>query len=534
MVLYLVALVSGMLVPLIANAAKYAQISREIIDSGDWLKLTIAREAYNQKPPLLFWFGAVSYSLFGVSTFAFKLPVILFSLLGIFATFRLGNLLYDKKTGKLAAFFWATSLGYLYFHNDIHADTLLATNVIIAIWQFSEYFYHKKRGGFYLGVLFTGLAMLTKGPIGLVVPALAIGINLLVHKKRKEIFQFRWIIALIILVFIISPALIGLYKQFGTEGLKFYFWTNNMGRITGSYQGVNTDPLFYFYNSIYTLAPWTIFAFAGIFMEIKTKVIQIKNKALEKEASEFITLGAILPFLAILSIAKQKNPHYIMAILPLVMLLAAKWVIPIFNELKYLKTKKTIEILNYILVLLLWAALLAFSLCFYRETNIWKWLLSFLSAALIIAFLFLSKGLNKQILILLTTSTLFIFSVNTSIIPKMMEYHSTYNVAKVFNQKADDNDKLYSYRLRFWSSFFYSKSYGSWIRSEKGLPELQGIENAWVYTDGYGIGRLKANGFEFEIIETFPHRTITGQTLKFLTSEDKSQFLQDFYLVELK
>ena len=106
---------AGMWAPLVINAAKYAQISREILDSGDWIRLTIVGDAYNQKPPFLFWLGALSFSLLGVSTFAFKLPVIIYSLLGIFATYKLAALLYGKQTGRFAALFWGTSLGYLSF-----------------------------------------------------------------------------------------------------------------------------------------------------------------------------------------------------------------------------------------------------------------------------------------------------------------------------------------------------------------------------------------------------------------------------------
>ncbi len=524
--LYLAAMVSGLFVPLVANAAKYAQISREIIDNGSWLNLTIAHEPYLQKPPMLFWVGAASYSLFGISAWAFKLPVMLYSLAGVFATYKLGNILYNEKTGKLAAFFWATLLGYFYFHNDIHTDTLLATNAIMAIWQFSEFFYQKKQKGFYLGVFFTGLAMLTKGPIGLVVPALAIGVDLLAQKRWKDLFHYRWLFAIVGIGIIISPALLGLYNQFGKEGLLFYFWTNNVGRVTGTYQGINTDPLFYFHNSLYTLAPWTIFAFAGIVLEIRSKISSPRK--------EFITLGVIIPFLIILSVAKQKNPHYLMAILPLVMILASKWATQVFDSTSLTRTKKLITVSNYILVSIGWLFTLVALILFFPGTNWINWIILAVFLVLTILFIIKNKGLTRQLLLLLTFATAFIVTVNTSIMPKMMEYHSTYKVAEAFNKRATEKDKLYSYRLRFWSSFFYSKNYGTWIPSEKQLHILKGVENAWVYTDTYGLGRLKAHGFEYKITDTFGHRTITGQTVKFLRAEDKSDMLLKFYLVKIE
>ena len=146
--------------------------------------------------------------------------------------------------------FWVVSLGYLYFHNDIHTDTLLADTVIFSIWQLAAYFKGKKPVHFYLGMAGIGLSMLAKGPVGLAIPAFATGIHLVLHRQWKEIFHLRWVTGAVVVFVIIIPALAGLFNQFGPEGIKFYFWTNNMGRITGSYAGKNSDPFFYIHTSL--------------------------------------------------------------------------------------------------------------------------------------------------------------------------------------------------------------------------------------------------------------------------------------------
>ena len=115
-----------------------------------------------------------------------------------------------------------------------------------------------------------------------------------------------------------------------------------------------------------------------------------------------------------------------------------------------------------------------------------------------------------------------------------MVYHSPYQAAKVFNQLADDDDKLYSFRVRYWGAFFYAKSYGTWLKSDDDLPQLTDTANAWVLTDDYGLGQLKEKGFEFEIIKTFPHKSITGQSLKFMAAKDKSQRVQNYHLLHMK
>ncbi|NQU52830.1 MAG: glycosyltransferase family 39 protein, partial [Bacteroidetes bacterium] len=289
LILILLVSISGISVPIVANAAKYAQISREILINNDWINLTIGGDAYDQKPPLLFWIGAAFYSIFGVSFPVFKIAVLLISILGIYSTFRLGELLYNKNTGLLAAIFWTSSLGFLYFHNDIHTDTLLATFVAFSVWQFIAYFKSKKWYQFVLGAVGIGLSMLTKGPVGLAIPVFAIGANLIMQKRWNEIFHLRWIVAAIIVSIIILPALIGLLNQFGLEGIKFYFWTNNMGRITGSYHGNNTDPTFYIHTALYMLAPWTVFVVVGIFNEIRSLFKIKKENILQTEIANIST-----------------------------------------------------------------------------------------------------------------------------------------------------------------------------------------------------------------------------------------------------
>ena len=77
-----------------SDAAKYAAISRTIYEGGDWINLQSLGLPYDQKPPLLFWLSALSFHIFGLSTWAFKLPTLLLSMLGIYATYGLGKLLY--------------------------------------------------------------------------------------------------------------------------------------------------------------------------------------------------------------------------------------------------------------------------------------------------------------------------------------------------------------------------------------------------------------------------------------------------------
>jgi len=551
LLVYLAVNLAGMFVPLIENAAKYAQVSREICDSGNWLELTIAHAPYIEKPPLLFWIGALSFKLFGISDLAFRIPVLLISLAGIYSTYRLGKLLCSENTGKMAAFFWATCVGYLYFHSDIHTDTLLADFVIISIWQFAAFFREKKTSQFLVGTISLGLAMLTKGPFGLTLPVLAIATALAAGHKFREIFHPRWLVALLIILIFISPALYGLYKQFGTEGIRFFFWTNNVGRMTGSYRSSGNEPLFYLQNSLLVLFPWTIFVFAGIGLEIRRLYFKIKNRQPFSESGETLLLSGTLLFLIFLSAASQQNPHYMLPVIPLMMILAARWIVPVFEEKRFSRLKTAIILTNLIfsgmalivvLILMIWA---------YPEKRLWFWLVFGAILGLLPFLLVRTKGLKKQLSTLMVFTAILFFSFNTSIYPSMLKYHSTFDACAIFNRHAGGQEKLYSYRVRHWSLFFYSKNYGEWLPEENGLNNLiargtdwiytdeYGLNNLiargtdWIYTDEYGLNQLKLRNVKMEITNEFKHRTITGHTLKFMNPETREPELEKYYLVKL-
>ncbi|HAZ00577.1 MAG: hypothetical protein A2W90_04820 [Bacteroidetes bacterium GWF2_42_66] len=533
LLVYVLVTVSGLFVPLIVNAAKYAQVSREILESGDWINLRIAGDAYDQKPPLLFWLGAVAYKLFGMSPIVYKLSVILASFASIFATFKLGEILYGKKTGILASLFLATTLGFLHFHNDIHTDTLLADFVILATWQLVVFFERKKNFNFVLGLVFTGLAMLTKGPVGLAIPAFAIGTHLLLKRKFNEIFHLRWLIAIPIVGIIILPALWGLLNQFGLKGIIFYFWTNNAGRITGSYQGHGGDLLFSIHTSAYMLLPWTVFAFTGLVMQIREKIIHRRN---QETNTEYYTLGGILIFLMILSLSKTQMPHYLLSVLPFFAILASRWAILIFENPEKTRFARLVGYGNLFLALFFLLIIPLFGFWFYPEKRIAVWLVIGTGFAAGIFSVVKRKGLQKNVSFLLLTIGLVLFYVNVSVLPNMATYHSPLKAARIFNNEAEAGQRLHMFspQARYWSLIYYSKAPGYYMPDAGDFRKRELSAGDWIYTDDVGIGQLNEMNVPYELKNTFIHRSITSQSVRFLNPKTRAQKLQKRYLVQLK
>ena len=530
--LWVVVLAFALDLPLVSNAAKYAQVSREITQSGDWINLSIAGEAYDQKPPLLFWVGALFFHLLGISTPVWKLASLLVSLLGIYATFRLGKLLYGQRAGELAALFWAVSLGFLHFHNDIHTDTMLTDMVIFSIWQLAAFFKEKNPVHFYLGMAGTGLSMLVKGPVGLVIPATAAGLHLLLHKNWKEILHSRWIIGGVIIMAIITPALAGLYNQFGAEGIKFYFWTNNMGRITGSYYGSNSDPSFYLHTSLFMLAPFTVFAFGGVAATLM-RTIRAKGKFLSTD--EFYTLGGLIPYFLLLSVAKTKNPHYLLPVMPLLMILAGSFAVALASGKTGRKTGKYVALLNTGMTILIWTIIPLVTLWLFPEKRPLFWILLLLMGSVMMLLRHAGKGIYRQVVTLTITALALVFTLNASLFPAMGKFHSPLQAAATFNTKAATDEKIHCYLppSRYWDLFFYSKNPGYYFKTEEELPALLENNHDWVFTDDAGKEQILAEMPEAEVVETYRHKSLSSVSLPFLYPPTREKKIKNRYLLHL-
>jgi len=519
---------------LVGNAAKYAEVGREMLMNNDWINLTIGGDAYDQKPPMLFWIAAVTFKLFGLSIPAFKLAVLLFSVIGIYSTYRLGKLHYGKETGMLAAFFWISSLGFQHFNNDIHTDTLLANFVVFSVWQFSVYLKNHKWHNFLLGAVGVGLSMLAKGPVGVVIPAAAIGGTMLVHKQWKEIFNYRWLIALVVVGIMILPAMVGLLNQFGLEGIKFYFWTNNVGRVTGSYRGSGADYSFYLHTSLYVLLPWTIFMVYGFFKEVKSLNRIRKNKT---EDFEVVNIFAVVVYLGILSVAKQQNPHYMLSALPFMYIITAKWTVRLFSSEERAKTRYIIATINKGIAVVGPLILLVLPIVVFPEKRFWFWgVYGLLYAGIVIVFV-KKNNLQRQIVMLTFTIAVMLFTVNVNMLPNMLKFHTSIEAAEIFNEKAPEGSTLsmYTEKARLWNLFLYSKSPGKYLVEKEDLEAFLPNAGAWIYTSEAGYNDMLEMGLNMNVVQKFTeHKPLTGQSARFLNPKTRASRFNTMYLVELR
>ncbi|MCB0540487.1 MAG: glycosyltransferase family 39 protein, partial [Bacteroidetes bacterium] len=224
----------GLFIPIMeVDATQYASMSLELLQSNSLLQFTDLGKDYLDKPPLLFWVSSFFISLFGNTTIAYKMGSFILAWCSVYFLYRFVLLFYKKTTAQLASIIYAGNVAFVLFTNDIRTDTLLISFVVLAVWQYAQYLKTYKISSLILASVAVGLAMLAKGPIGLVVTALAIVPHIFLTSNYKAIFTWKVLLIPIIIIAVLSPMLLGLHQQFGMHGIRFYFWEQSFGRITG-------------------------------------------------------------------------------------------------------------------------------------------------------------------------------------------------------------------------------------------------------------------------------------------------------------
>ncbi len=515
----------GLQIDVTRDAGKYATVAKETFQNGNYINLTIHGDAYDQKPPMMFWLGALGFSIGGISNFWFKLPILLLVFAGFYWGFQLGKSLYNSRVGYLTATFLAFSVIYSLYSMDIHADTPLQAFVTLALWQLFEFIKTKKNKHWILGFTAIGLAMLSKGPIGAAIPAFAVIGHILLKKDFRFLFDYRWFLGIILAFVVASPALIGLMNQFGWAGIRFFFWENNVGRITGSYVQAVNDPIFYVHSLVYLFLPWSLIFFISVFYEFK---FLIKNKF---RTTEYFTFTGIWIFFIILNSASSQLPNYIFAIVPLIAVLTAKWAdIAIENKQKLYKVYLSAQ--NFV-VIILW--LMIFTVAFYLfpfpKSGYWIIVITGIVFTLYAIFK-IKDELIRFLIPTLISFALLIFLLNTHVFPYMFSLQAPPKVARYFTANAGPTNKLYNYKYGQYELFFYSEPQATQLKSKAELKKAAETKGSWIFTDPEGFEEFETLKIETDTIIEYKHLYL-NRGGRFINPKTRDKVLQPMYLIKM-
>jgi len=520
------------------DASQYASISREMLENGSFLEVYHRGHDYLDKPPLLFWISSLSFSILGISNFAYKLPSVLILILGIFSTYKLAELLYDRQKGMVAALILGATQAFFQITNDVRTENLLISMTIFALWQLVAYLRHGKMKHLLFASVGLAGAMLAKGPIGLVIVAFALGGELLLKRKWRDIFKPQWILLLALVLLLLLPMCYGLYTQFdlhpekevyglkGPSGLKFFFWTQSFGRITGDIYWKNEATFFYFFHTIlWDFQPWILLFLPALFWKLKDS---FKEK-FRAEHKEYITLsGALISFFA-LSLSAFKLPHYVFPLFPFFSVITADFIVNICRN----QQEKLLRILTGmqygILHFLFLAGLISF-LFFFNPGN-W-WLPSILVLLFIlfqVSYYKLSDSLDRILIPSVIAMFAFGLILSTYFYPNLLKYQPDNEVGRWVYKQNIPQDRFFEYGARNHSLEFYARR----IVPPADTASLPGYpEGTLIFTDEKGLEDIiQVRKLNYTILKAYEQHKATSLTLPFLLKKSRPEVIGWRYLI---
>jgi 4-amino-4-deoxy-L-arabinose transferase-like glycosyltransferase len=293
---------------------RYASISREMYQSGDYITPRLNGEPWFEKPALLYWLSALGFGIFGVGEFAARLPSALAAAATIFFMYFVARKLWGRLVAAWASLILVSCAGYVAFGRAASMDMLLTACLTSAFLSFLMGYNLNPRDGrrrvwFFLFYAFIGVGVLAKGPVALVLPALSLGCYLLFQARRSEWKEWHPAYALVI-VLIAAPWYLAVLYANGYKFIAEFIIYHNLVRFATTAHG-HPRPFYFYVPDLMLLAfPWT-------FM-----LIPALRRTLER-SDRILFWVAVVP-IVFFSLSGSKLPGYILPSIPPIALLCAR------------------------------------------------------------------------------------------------------------------------------------------------------------------------------------------------------------------
>ncbi|WP_428330002.1 ArnT family glycosyltransferase [Mucilaginibacter sp.] len=529
---------SALFIPITGpDGALYALIAKTMVQRNDFVQLFYHGTDWLDKPHFPFWITAISFRILGFTTWAYKLPGILFLMMGAGYTYLFAKSLYNKQIALWSVLILLTAQHIVLSNNDVRAEPYLTGLIIAAVYHLYKAKINNSNWQLLWGCIFTACAIMTKGMFAVVPIGGAIVGQLVITRQWKQLFNIRWLAAIVLILIFILPELWCLYQQFdlhpekviygqtNVSGIKFFFWDSQFGRFfnTGPIKG-GGDPFFFVHTALWAFLPWSLLMFAAVFQLIKKGIKYPQGK-------EWYCISAALLTFLLFSASKFQLPHYLNIVFPFFAIITAQYLYYITTE----KTIRGIGITQTVVIVLL--LVLISALQYYFRPAV---LSLYTIVTLILLFLLLivlpgvaaQNGFQKIAFRTALVSFIVNIYLNLAFYPSLMQYQATSEAAVWINthnpknlpvaELGDDNTAPFE--------FYINKPLTTVSLGGKGsLPARPFL----MYAGADDLKSLESKGWHTQTLKTFQRYWVTRLSPSFINQKTRDQELSTAVVVEV-
>jgi 4-amino-4-deoxy-L-arabinose transferase-like glycosyltransferase len=299
------------------DEGRNAEAGREMFESGDWITPTFNYEPRFIKPAMLYWLMSPSYWAFGVNEFAARFPSALFGI----ALIALQYLFLARTRGATVALFGTVML--LLSPEVVGLARLALTDMVLmffttlSVYAFWLGFHGTSSARLWLMVSYGAMACgtLVKGPVGMLVPALAIIPYIAVTRQWRRLWHRGFVLGGSATFLVLTLPWYAVMLMLHGAGYSAQAQEHTLNRFLNPFYGWGGTPLFYVPVLLVGVFPWSGFLAVALYERYK----EARQGGALTRAADDLELFAALWVAAIFvffSLAATRLPHYIGPIYP--------------------------------------------------------------------------------------------------------------------------------------------------------------------------------------------------------------------------
>jgi 4-amino-4-deoxy-L-arabinose transferase-like glycosyltransferase len=298
---------------------RYAEIARVMFVKDEWIVPTINGALYSDKPILYFWLVLIVSKLSGVvNEWTVRLPVALAGVGSVLSTYMIGRDFYGRSAGLIAAAVLATCVRVIWEARWAHIDMLFALFFLLAIYFGARALLGKgRKNEILLSYVFMGLAVLAKGLIGVVLPALVFSAYVIVRRDWRLLAEAKLPFGIAIFLLIVAPWLYLVNSATDGKWLADFLYIHHFQRYT--HGTGHRQPFYYYFTTLpVDFLPWTVFA-------IPAAIAYFPYRSLKERPISLLCFLCFAVVFVFFSLSDTKRDLYLLPVLPVLALLVGNY-----------------------------------------------------------------------------------------------------------------------------------------------------------------------------------------------------------------